>query len=50
MLPDGVYAVVNVKLLSHPLNWLIVWVVLLFGGIFYAMVHKNVNPGNTSQS
>jgi hypothetical protein len=43
-LPDGVDAVVNVKLLSHPVNWLIVWVVLLFGGIAYTMVHRKANP------
>ena len=47
-LPSGAENVVNVKLRSHPVNWLIVWVVLLFGGIAYAMVHRSANPMNAS--
>lgn len=34
--------IVNVKLLSHPVNWLIVWVVLLFGAVAFSFVHKSV--------
>lgn len=44
--------VVNVKLLSHPANWLIVWVVLLFAGVAYSLVHKTVSvvPSNRTNA
>lgn len=34
--------IVNLKLLSHPVNWAIVWVVLLFGAVAFSFVHKVV--------
>lgn len=34
--------IVNVKLLSHPVNWVIVWVVLMFGGLAYSLLHKAI--------
>lgn len=34
--------VINTKLLSHPVNWLIVWVVLLFGGVAFSVFHKAI--------
>ncbi len=34
--------VVNVPLLSHPMNWLIVWTVLLFGAVAYHLVMKGI--------
>ena len=29
----------NIRMLSHPVNWLIVWTVLLFAGLAWALVH-----------
>jgi hypothetical protein len=38
---------INVKLLSHPLNWAIVWTVLMFAGFAFAMVHEQITGANT---
>jgi hypothetical protein len=35
--------VVNVKLLSHPVNWLIVWTVFLFAGFAYTLLHERAH-------
>lgn len=34
-------SVINLRLLSHPVNWLIVWIVLLFAGFAWAMAHEH---------
>jgi hypothetical protein len=31
---------INIKLLMHPVNWLIVWTVLMFAGFAWALVHE----------
>jgi hypothetical protein len=31
---------INVRLLSHPVNWLIVWTVLLFGAFAWHFIHQ----------
>ncbi len=31
---------INLKLFSHPLNWAIVWTVLLFGAFAWHIVHE----------
>jgi len=42
---------VNLKLLSHPANWLIVWLVILFGGFAWALVHEGLSSlPNTVES
>ncbi len=33
---------INLKLLAHPANWLIIWTVLLFGGFAYAIAHEHL--------
>jgi hypothetical protein len=38
--------VINLKLLSHPLNWLIVWTVLLFAGFAWALIHEQLTGAN----
>lgn len=35
---------VNVPLLSHPMNWLIVWTVLLFGAFAWHLIVARVAP------
>ena len=32
--------VINLRILSHPANWFIVWIVLLFAGFAWAMAHE----------
>jgi hypothetical protein len=44
MIADGL---VNVRLLSHPINWLIVWTVLLFAGFAFAMINEQLTGVNT---
>lgn len=33
---------INWRLISHPVNWGIVWVVLLLAGASYAFVHDGI--------
>ncbi len=35
--------IVNLKLLGHPANWGIVWVVLLFGMVGFGLSHRAVS-------
>lgn len=35
--------IINTRLLSHPINWLVVWTVLGFGVFAYALVHEHLN-------
>lgn len=39
---------INLRLLSHPMNWFIVWTVFLFVGAAWMMLHRtktqNANP------
>jgi hypothetical protein len=32
--------VINLRLLSHPVNWFVVWTVLLFGGIAWHLIRS----------
>jgi len=40
--------VINLKLLMHPVNWLVVWVVLLFAGFAWALVHEKATAAPTA--
>lgn len=42
--------VINTRLLSHPANWLIVWVVLAIASMAYKVVHDHLTGGNASIS
>ena len=35
--------VINLRLLAHPVNWLIVWTVLIFAGLAWAQIHTVVH-------
>lgn len=35
--------VINLRMIGHPVNWLIVWSVLAFGGLVLAMAHHAMN-------
>lgn len=39
---DGLDRVINLKLMSHPVNWLIIWTVMLFAGFAWALIHEHV--------
>lgn len=34
--------IINLAIMRHPVNWIIVWTVLLFAGFAYAIVHEKV--------
>jgi hypothetical protein len=34
---------INVRLLSHPVNWLVVWTVLLFGLFAWHFIHQRIS-------
>ena len=38
--------VINTRLLMHPVNWLVVWTVLVFAGFAWTLVHEH-GTGNT---
>jgi hypothetical protein len=40
--------IINTKLLMHPVNWLIVWTVLLFAGFAWALAHEYFGPVTTT--
>lgn len=42
---------INVRLLAHPANWLVVWTVLLFGSIAWhlIMTHTQSAPFTTTE-
>jgi hypothetical protein len=42
--------IINTKLLAHPVNWLIVWTVLLFAGFAFTLVHEKATTLPLSQS
>jgi hypothetical protein len=35
--------VINLRMLGHPVNWLIVWTVLLFTAFAWTLVHNRAN-------
>lgn len=35
---------INLRMLAHPVNWLIVWVFLLFAAFAWALAHDHLNP------
>jgi len=39
---------INLKLMSHPINWLIVWVTVLIATTTYTYIHDGIsNAGQT---
>lgn len=42
--------VINLKLLSHPMNWLIVWLVIAFAGFAWAIIHEHVTGANIASA
>ena len=36
------FEIVNFRLLTHPVNWLIVWLTLLLASLAYTAVHDGV--------
>ncbi len=42
--------IVNLDLMRHPLNWLIVWTVLLFAGFAWAVIHEGATGANIPTS
>lgn len=40
--------IINIPLLKHPMNWLVVWLVLLFAGFAWHLVHDALqgNPAS----
>jgi hypothetical protein len=42
-------SIVNTRLLAHPVNWLIVWTVLLFAGFGWTVIHSHVNTPVSAQ-
>lgn len=39
---------INLRMLSHPINWAIVWTVLLFAAFAYHFVTGNDRPVSTA--
>lgn len=35
--------VINLKLMAHPMNWLIVWLVITFACFAWAIIHEHVS-------
>jgi len=44
------FSPINWKLISHPVNWGIVWVTLLLAGTAYALLHDYVMSNSASSS
>ena len=34
---------INVRLLVHPVNWLVVWTVMLFGAFAFHFIQQRIN-------
>ena len=43
-------AIVNTRMLSHPVNWLLVWVIAAFGAFAWALIHEKATALPTSNS
>ena len=41
---------VNLKFLSHPINWLVVWVVLALAMIAYGVLHDGIIANSADAS
>jgi hypothetical protein len=42
--------IINLKMMMHPMNWLIVWIVLLIASFAFKEIHNGVtNAGAGSQ-
>ena len=45
--------VINLPMLAHPINWLIVWIVLAFAGFAWALIHEatasSITPATPQQ-
>jgi hypothetical protein len=35
--------VINLKMMSHPINWLLIWVALLVAGFAWKEVHQGLS-------
>ena len=35
--------VINTRLMTHPVNWLVVWTVLLFGAFAWHFIHARIS-------
>ncbi len=44
------FNIINGKLLTHPVNWLIVWSVLLLAATAYAIVHDGMKNAAANHS
>jgi hypothetical protein len=40
--------IINIPLLKHPVNWLIVWLVLLFAGFAWHLLHDAIQGSASS--
>jgi hypothetical protein len=38
--------IINWKIASHPLNWLIIWVVVFGAGMAYTFIHEGMSNNN----
>lgn len=46
----GIDDVINTKLLLHPMNWLIVWIVMIFAGFAWVLIHEHVTATSPAAS
>lgn len=44
------FAIVNVRLLSHPVNWLFVWVTLALTAMGYQVIHDHWMAGKSADN
>jgi hypothetical protein len=42
--------IINTRLLLHPVNWLVVWTVLLVAGFGWAIIHEHVSGQNIAST
>lgn len=50
MMPLTLDSVVNTRLMSHPLNWFIVWTTLLFGALAWHMLKSQFDNAEANVS
>ena len=39
---------INLKMMTHPMNWFIVWVVLLIASFAFKEIHNGVTSNNSA--
>jgi hypothetical protein len=42
--------ILNLRLMSHPFNWLFVWIVLALFSIAYTIIHNELTQGQVDGS